>query len=117
MLDFDYQNRESGSSRTLIHQVNVQPEKQLIVCIYGKAYTMKKAISEEHQKRLDLIASYLRELRFSETLTQKEISSELNLHLNTIIRLENGHNMTLLSLFELCDFYGVTLSEILGEQI
>jgi len=116
MLDIDYQNRESGSSRIFIHQVNVPPEKQLIVCIYGKGYTMKKAIPKEHQKRLDLIASYLRELRFNENLTQKEISAELNLHLNTIIRLENGHNMTLLSLFELCDFYGMSLSEILGDQ-
>lgn len=115
MLDIDSQNRKSGIFKTLIQQVNVQPEKQLIVCIYGKAVTMKKVISDEHQKRLDLVASYLRELRFSENLTQKEISTELNLHLNTIIRLENGHNMTLVSLFELCDFYGMSLSEILGD--
>ena len=86
------------------------------MCIYGKVYTMKKHITEEHQKRLDLIASYLRELRFSENLTQKETSDGLNLHLNTICRLENGHNMTITSLFELCDFYGVTLSEIINDQ-
>ena len=78
---------------------------------------MKKHISEEHQKRLDLIALYLRELRFNENLTQKELSDELDLHLNTIIRLENGHNMTITSLFELCDFYGVTLSEIIDDQL
>ena len=77
---------------------------------------MKKHISEEHQKRLDLIASYLRELRFRENLTQKETSDGLNLHLNTISRLENGNNTTIKSLFELCDFYGVTLSEIINDQ-
>jgi transcriptional regulator with XRE-family HTH domain len=76
---------------------------------------MKKAISEVHQKRLDLIASYLRELRFNENLTQKEISTDLNLHLNTIIRLENGHNMTLVSLFELCDYYQIAISQIFND--
>ena len=55
------------------------------------------------------------ELRFNENMTQKEISSEMNLHSNTIARLENGHNMTLVSLFDLCDYYQIPISQIFND--
>ena len=77
---------------------------------------MKKKISQENKKKLEAIAYYFRELRFSEGLTQSEVCENVNLHPNTIARMENGHNMTLLSLFALCDFYGVTLNEIINDQ-
>ena len=78
---------------------------------------MKKEISEENKKRLDVIASYFRELRFSDGLTQAEVGENVNLHQNTVSRIENGYNMNLISLFELCDFYGVTVSEIINDQL
>lgn len=77
---------------------------------------MMKEISEENRKRLEAIALYFRELRFSEGLTQAEVSVNVNLHQNTIARIENGYNMNLISLFELCDFYGVTVNEIINDQ-
>jgi hypothetical protein len=68
-----------------------------------------KPISKKHQKRLDLIATYLRELRLNEGLTQNELTH--NLHRNTIIRAENSKNLTLLSVFELVDAMGISLQE------
>ena len=78
---------------------------------------MKKEISEENKKRLEAIAGYIRELRFSDGLTQAEVGENVTLHKNTIARIENGYNMNLISLFELCDFYGVTVSEIIDDQL
>ena len=40
-------------------------------------------------KDLNTLATYLRELRFAEGITQQELSQNLNLHRNTIIRAEN----------------------------
>jgi transcriptional regulator with XRE-family HTH domain len=71
-----------------------------------------KQVSEQHQKRLDNIAIYLRELRFSEGLSQKELSQILNLHRNTIQRAENGHNLTLLTVFELADVLDISPLEL-----
>lgn len=73
---------------------------------------MKKVISSVHQKRLDSISTYLRELRFCENMTQKEVCKGLNLHNNTLLRVENGHNYTLKTLFEIADFYGISIGEI-----
>lgn len=75
---------------------------------------MIKAISDQHQKRLDSISIYLRELRFAEGMTQSEICEELDLHKNTLVRVENGKNMNLITLFELADFYGLDVCDLLS---
>lgn len=72
-----------------------------------------KPIPEQHQKRLDIIATYLRELRFNEGLTQLELSQTMNLHRNTVIRAENSKNLTLLSFFELADALDIKPKELL----
>jgi len=72
-----------------------------------------KAIPE-HQIRLSTISQFLREIRFSEGMTQLEVSKEMDLHLNTLKRAENGKNMTILTLFELADFYEIEASELLS---
>ena len=71
-----------------------------------------KPISEQNSKRLDYLSTYLRELRFNEGLTQKELSQNLNLHRNTIVRAENAQNITLITLFELVDAHELTLKEL-----
>lgn len=71
-------------------------------------------IPEHHKKQLDSLSTYLRELRYSEGLTQIQVSNELDLHHNTILRAENGKNMTILTLFELADFYEIPPSELLS---
>ena len=73
---------------------------------------MKKQISPDHQKRLDSLACYLRELRLNENLRQKEV--EAGVHPNTLSRMENSKNFTLITLFEICDFYGIQPSELLS---
>lgn len=76
---------------------------------------MKKEISPDHQKRLNAIGSYLRELRFSEGLTQKAI--KCGVHRNILSRIENAKsskNFTILTLFHLCDYYGIKPSELLN---
>ena len=71
-----------------------------------------KPIPKHHLKKLETIATYLRELRFNEGLTQKELSQKLNLHRNTVIRAENGKNLTLLSLFEFADAMDIRFQEL-----
>ena len=71
-----------------------------------------KPIPEHHLKKLEHLSSYLRELRFTEGLTQKEVSEDLAVHLNTLIRAETSKNVTLLSLFELAEYYQIDVHEL-----
>jgi len=73
---------------------------------------MKKPISPEYQKRLNTIACYLRELRLNENLSQQEV--EAGIHRNSLSRIENSRNYTVISLFQICDFYGIEPSELLS---
>lgn len=73
---------------------------------------MKKSISPEHQKQLDVIAIYIRELRFNENRTQAEVCAELDLHPNSLSRIENGQNMNLTTLFRLRDYYCIELNQL-----
>lgn len=72
----------------------------------------KNKIPEEHQNRLTELACFLRELRFAEGMTQQEVCEELNLHKNTLIRVENGYDMNVTTLFEIADFYDIPIGEI-----
>ena len=72
----------------------------------------KKTVSPTNQKKLEAIAIYLHELRLAEAMSQNELSQTLNLHRNTIIRVENNHNMTILTLLELSDAFDISLSEL-----
>ena len=72
-----------------------------------------KPIPEQHQKKLNIIATYLRELRLNEGLTQRELSLSMNLHRNTVIRAENSKNLTLLTFFELADALDINPKELL----
>jgi transcriptional regulator with XRE-family HTH domain len=69
-------------------------------------------ITEQHLKRLEYLSIYLRELRLNEGFTQKELSQQMKLHRNTIIRAENAKNLTLLSLFELADALDLSPKEL-----
>lgn len=75
---------------------------------------MKKTISPEHLKRLSELGVYLRELRFDVNMTQAEVCEELNLHPNSLSRLENGCNFEISTLLLISDFYGVDASTLLS---
>jgi transcriptional regulator with XRE-family HTH domain len=73
----------------------------------------RKAIPSEHREALNAISIYLRELRFSEGLTQLELSQQIKLHRNSIQRAETGH-VTLLTIFKLATFYDISPTDIVS---
>ena len=73
-----------------------------------------KSANKEYQKHFDLIGAYLRELRLSENKTQVEAGDESGLHRNTLLRVENSKNFTIVTLFQLAEYYGMQPSEILS---
>jgi transcriptional regulator with XRE-family HTH domain len=74
-----------------------------------------KTIPENHTKRLKAISMYIRELRFSEGMTQQQVGEYSNLHRNSIVRAENAKNISLLSLFEIADTMEISLKELFLE--
>ena len=74
-----------------------------------------KPLSTQNLKRLKYISSFLKIIRLNEGLTQLEVSEQSNLHRNTIHRLESANNITLMSLFDICDYYEITLSDLLQD--
>jgi len=56
----------------------------------------------------------LRELRFGENKTQMEVGEESGLHRNTLLRVENSKNFTILTLLKIADYYGMQPSEIIS---
>ncbi len=70
--------------------------------------------TDKHHRHLELISAYLRELRFGEHKTQLEVGEESGLHRNTLLRVENSKNFTILTLFQLADYYGMQPSEIIS---
>lgn len=75
-----------------------------------------KPISQQHLKRLEYLSIFLRELRLNEGLTQEELSQQMQLHRNTVIRAENAENLTLLTLFELVDALNISPKELFTDM-
>jgi DNA-binding XRE family transcriptional regulator len=89
----------------------------LCISIYGKLNPMpRNPLTDLNRKRLEYLSTFLRELRINSNLTQKELSQNLNLHRNSIIRAENNHNITLLTVFELADALDISLSELFQDM-
>ena len=71
-------------------------------------------VKKKFEKQIFEVSNYFRELRYAENLSQAEIGIETGLHRNTIFNVENSKNFTLLTLFQLCDFYQISESELLS---
>jgi len=67
---------------------------------------------QNQQKRFEIIATYLREIRLNENMTQGEVSLETGLNRNTIYRIEGAKNYSVQTLFVLADLYQISPSEI-----
>jgi transcriptional regulator with XRE-family HTH domain len=78
---------------------------------------LKKPISDQNSKRLSYLSTYLRELRLNENLTMDELSQQMNLHKNTILRAENSHNLTLISVFKLADEFNIPVHELFQDIV
>ena len=74
-----------------------------------------KTLSRYQHEQLRLLGQYFRELRFVSGLTQEELSQNTNVHYRTIQRLEQGENVTALSIIEIADTMGIDIiKELLG---
>jgi transcriptional regulator with XRE-family HTH domain len=65
---------------------------------------------KNHQKILNAVSSYLKELRYSENLTQNQVSEETGLHRNTLGNIENSKPCSLQTILILCEFYQISPS-------
>lgn len=72
---------------------------------------MKKTISPENQIKLDALAGYLKSLRLCEGLNQTEIEG---FHPNTISRIENSKNYSIITFLSICEFYNIKASELMS---
>lgn len=75
----------------------------------------RNPITEENFKRLEYLGLYLRELRINQGLRQSDVSAAICLSRNTISRIENSHNFSVIHLFELADFYDLPISQIMTD--
>ncbi|MFN7253535.1 MAG: helix-turn-helix domain-containing protein [Anaerobacillus sp.] len=75
---------------------------------------MGNKLLSKHQKSIKLISNLLREIRFNENLTNKNVQELTGLNKNTISRAENSRGIQLFTLLELCSVYGVKPSEVLS---
>jgi len=71
-----------------------------------------RALTEQNLKRLELLGTYIRELRRNQGMTQNILCDDLNLNRNTLIRAEAGKNITLLTVFEIADALDIDLQEL-----
>ena len=75
----------------------------------------RKSVSEENVKRLEYLGMYLRELRLNSGLRQSDVSAAINLSRNSLSRIENSHNFSVIHLFELADFFDLPVAEIMTD--
>ena len=74
----------------------------------------RKELSQQNRRRLHALSIYCKELRVAEGFTQSEVCKHTNMHKNTLIKIEKKHmNFGIVHLFELADFYGVPVKDIL----
>ena len=68
-----------------------------------------------YNKQLKYIGGLLREYRFSNGLSQSDLSSIINVHRNTISNIEQGKNITLMKLFEMTDGLEIDLVDLFSD--
>ncbi len=72
-------------------------------------------LSSDNKQKLENLSIFLKELRRNFGYRQSDVSHDLNIHRNTIGRIENAHNFTIKHLLELADYYGIPAHELLQE--
>jgi DNA-binding XRE family transcriptional regulator len=73
-----------------------------------------KEIPEHNKDRLQAITAFLREHRINNGYSQSTISDRANLSRNTIVRYESckAENLTLLTVFEICDALELDVNQV-----
>jgi transcriptional regulator with XRE-family HTH domain len=78
----------------------------------AKTKYIKQEVPEITKQRLNFLGALLREYRWEEGLSRLEVYDQSDIHFRTITRLENGENVSLVTLFRYMDFLNLDLSEI-----
>jgi transcriptional regulator with XRE-family HTH domain len=69
-----------------------------------------RPLEKNHKKILKAVSAYLKELRYTDNLTQNQVSEETGLHRNTLGNIENSKPCSLQTILILCDFYQISPS-------
>lgn len=72
----------------------------------------KQKIPEITKQRLNFLGALLREYRWQENLTRLEVQEHSGIHHRTISRIENGENVSLVTLMHYLNFLDLDLTEI-----
>ena len=72
-------------------------------------------LSLDNKQKLENLSIFLKELRRNFGYRQSDVSNDLNIHRNTIGRIENANNFTIKHLLELAEYYGIPAHELLQE--
>jgi DNA-binding XRE family transcriptional regulator len=76
----------------------------------------RKLKGEENFKELQQIASYIKEARFCDGKTQKELAYECDVHFRTIQNIESGDlNYTLKNLIKVISVFNLELSSLFND--
>ena len=78
----------------------------------------KQPLHEHNKDRLIEISSYFRNLRLFSNLSQVEVAEESGVPLASIKRIESGYfgkpiNINLRTLFDLADYYELSIREVM----
>ncbi len=69
-------------------------------------------IPSKYFEILESVGTLIKEYRFNNNYSQAELSQNLNVHRNTLIRAENGKNITVLSLIEIAETLEIDLKDL-----
>lgn len=72
----------------------------------------KQEITETTKKKLRFLGALLREYRWEDDFTRLEAQQQSGIHYRTIARIENGENISLVTLFRYMEFLNLELTEI-----
>jgi len=72
----------------------------------------KQEIPPEFKRMLAFIGGILRQYRWEEYLTQKEVQEQSGIHHRTISRIENGESISLVTLFHYLKFLNLEMTDI-----
>ncbi len=76
----------------------------------------KQEIPPEYTNMLCFIGGILREYRWEEDLTRLEVQELSGIHRRTISRIENGENVSLITLFHYLNFLDLEMPDIAFTQ-
>jgi transcriptional regulator with XRE-family HTH domain len=69
-----------------------------------------KEIPKGNLEKINELAEFIHQLRINEGYTQDELADGIKTHRNTISNIERAHNFGVIQLFEIADFFNISVS-------